>query len=58
MRPRVRASLLWGVVGLLSFLVLVQGYQLLGGRVPLSMAAGAAVVVALATVGVTYVADR
>jgi len=57
-RPRVRASLLWGLVGLLSFLVLVQGYQLVGGRLPLSLAAGAAVVVALATVGATYVADR
>ena len=31
MTPRTRASVLWGVVGALTFLVLVQGYDLLLG---------------------------
>jgi hypothetical protein len=29
--PRTKASLLWGLVGALAFLVLVQGYDLLLG---------------------------
>jgi hypothetical protein len=29
MEPAVKASLLWGLVGALSFLVLLQGYHLL-----------------------------
>jgi hypothetical protein len=29
MRPRDRAAILWGVVGALSFLVAIQGYELL-----------------------------
>jgi polyferredoxin len=32
--PRRKSALLWGVVGLLAFLVLVQGYQLLVGPTP------------------------
>lgn len=31
MRPRVKASLLWGAVGILAFLVLLQGYELWTG---------------------------
>jgi hypothetical protein len=31
MTPRTRASILWGAVGALTFLVLVQGYDLLLG---------------------------
>lgn len=30
MNPRFKASLLWGLIGALSFLVLVQGYELVG----------------------------
>lgn len=30
--PAVRSSLLWGLVGALAFLVLVQGYQLIRGE--------------------------
>ena len=30
MKPRLKASLLWGLVGALSFLVLAQGYELVG----------------------------
>jgi DNA-directed RNA polymerase specialized sigma54-like protein len=33
---RLRSALLWGAVGLFSYLVAVQSYLLLGGRVPLS----------------------
>lgn len=32
MEPRRRASLLWGLVGALSFLVLAQGYRLVTDR--------------------------
>ncbi len=28
MDPHTKSSILWGVVGLLSFLVLIQGYEL------------------------------
>jgi hypothetical protein len=59
MGARLRRSLLWGVVGALSFLVLVQGYDLLAadlgvGVVPklsVSMAVGAV------STGATYVAE-
>ena len=34
MTPRRKSALLWGAVGLLAFLVLVQGYQLLVGPTP------------------------
>jgi hypothetical protein len=32
MRPDRRAALLWGVIGALAFLVLLQGYELLADR--------------------------
>jgi len=47
---RRRSALLWGVVGLFSFLVAVQGYRLLGGRVPLSAVETLSVAVAVAAV--------
>jgi len=51
--PATRESVLWGVVAGLSFLVLVQGYELLGDeRVTVLVKAGVAVLVALAA-GVT-----
>jgi hypothetical protein len=52
--PRRKSSLLWGVVGSLAFLVLVQGYELLADR-PVGLVPKAAValvvlvVVAVAT---------
>lgn len=46
MDPGVRASLLWGVVGGLAFLVLLQGYHLVGGEfVGLGVIAGVAALV-------------
>ncbi|PSP86029.1 hypothetical protein BRC96_00370 [Halobacteriales archaeon QS_6_64_34] len=57
MDPRTKSSLLWGVVGALAFLVLLQGYELLAGqRVTLGAKAGVAVVVAVAGTLLTYVA--
>jgi hypothetical protein len=32
MNPRVKSSLLWGLVGGMAFLALVQGYHLVGGE--------------------------
>jgi hypothetical protein len=32
MEPAVKSSLLWGLVGALAFLVLVQGYQIVAGE--------------------------
>ncbi|MGM0604081.1 MAG: hypothetical protein ACQETB_00255 [Halobacteriota archaeon] len=56
MRPRTKSSLLWGVVGAMSFGVLAQGYVLVGGTVPIGswglLLGGGAV--AVATVAVTY----
>ena len=49
MHPQTKSSLLWGVVGALAFLVLLQGYELLSGqRVTLGAKFGVAVVVAAA----------
>lgn len=58
MNPRVKDAVLWGVVGFLTFLVLLQGYELLEDiRVDLVVKAGAAVVVFIATTVITYVAN-
>jgi hypothetical protein len=56
--PRVKHSLLWGVVGALAFLVLLQGYELLSGyRYDVAVKAGAALAVAAGASALTYVAD-
>jgi len=56
MNPRRTSSALWGVVGSLSFLVLVQAYRLLLGPLGVGPAvvAGVALAVAGATMGLTY----
>ena len=53
MNPRVKSSLLWGLVGALAFLVLVQGYELLTeGAVAATLKVGVAIAVGVvATVG-------
>ncbi|WP_058993910.1 hypothetical protein [Haloarcula sp. CBA1127] len=56
MDPRTKASLLWGVVGGLAFLVLIQGYELLAGT-PVSIPAKAGVAVAVG-VGATFAANH
>ncbi|EMA34275.1 hypothetical protein [Haloarcula japonica] len=56
MDPRTKASLLWGVVGTLAFLVLTQGYELLAGM-PVSIPVKAGVAVAVG-VGATFASYR
>ena len=60
MEPRTRTSLLWGVVGGLAFLVLLQGYELLADvRVTFAAKFGVALVVLVAATALTYAArDR
>jgi hypothetical protein len=56
LRPTLKASLLWGVVGGLSFLVLVQGYELLTDRaVAVGVKAGVGFAVALVASATTHV---
>ncbi|MFY4811501.1 hypothetical protein [Haloarcula argentinensis] len=55
MDPRTKASLLWGVVGGLAFLVLIQGYELLAGApVSIPAKAGVAVVVGVGATLASY----
>lgn len=57
MDPERKASLLWGVVGGLSFLVLVQGYELaVGTRVGVGSKAGIALAVAAVAALLTHLA--
>lgn len=58
MEPRTKASLLWGVIGALSFLVLIQGYELLTGeRLSFVLKFAVAGCVGAAAAGSTYVAE-
>lgn len=58
MHPRSKASLLWGVVGLLGFLVLLQGYELWTGyRYDLALKAGVAAGVGVGATGVSYLGE-
>jgi hypothetical protein len=53
--PRTKSSLLWGLVGALAFLVLVQGYDLLFGLgVGLAARFGVAAVVGVAAASLTH----
>ena len=53
MDPEVKSSLLWGMVGGLAFLVLLQGYQLFTDQfVSVELVAGVAVVVGTVTAAV------
>ncbi|MFC5368513.1 hypothetical protein [Salinirubrum litoreum] len=59
MTPRRKSALLWGAVGLLAFLVLVQGYQLLVGPTPVGFLGklALAVVVGIVAGGVSYLLE-
>ncbi|WP_135827405.1 hypothetical protein [Halorussus halobius] len=58
MRPRAKASLLWGAVGVLAFLVLLQGYELWTGyRYALAVKSGVAAGVGAAATAAAYVAE-
>jgi intracellular septation protein A len=59
MRPRVKSGLLSGLIGLLAFLALVQGYNLLTEQsVGISVAAGAALLVGVVATALSYVLER
>ncbi len=58
MRPRAKASLLWGAVGALAFLVLAQGYELLFvPGISLLLELGIAVVVWLVAGAASYLLE-
>jgi hypothetical protein len=58
MRPRVKASLLWGAIGVLAFLVLLQGYELWTGyRYALPTKLGVAVGVGTGATVASYAAE-
>ncbi|EFW90681.1 hypothetical protein ZOD2009_18345 [Haladaptatus paucihalophilus DX253] len=58
MNPRVKTSLLWGAIGVLSFLVLLQGYELISGyRYSIAVKAGATLVVAVGAPVLSYVGE-
>ena len=55
MDPTVKSSLLWGLIGGLSFLVLIQGYHLVTGEfVGARIMAGVALVVGVASAILTH----
>ena len=56
MTPRWKSSFLWGVVGALAFLVLVQGYRLVVGSFGVSVAAigGVTLLVGVTAAGLTH----
>ncbi|WP_246045657.1 hypothetical protein [Halorussus ruber] len=57
-RPRVKASLLWGLVGLFAFLVALQGYELATGyRYALTVKFGVALAVGVGATGLAYLAE-
>jgi hypothetical protein len=56
--PRTKASLLWGVVGALTFLVGIQGFRLVTGEgATLPVAVGVALLVGVTAAATTYVLD-
>ncbi|PSP61692.1 hypothetical protein BRC77_12370 [Halobacteriales archaeon QH_8_64_26] len=58
MRSRTKASLLWGLIGAMSFLVLVQAYELVGGlAVGFGTKLGVALLVAAAATSLAYAAE-
>lgn len=59
MDPDTKAAALWSVIGGLSFLVLVFAYRILTSATPdLSVVAIVAVLVAVASGGLSYYVDR
>ena len=59
-RNRVKSATLWGLVGGFAFLVLAQGYLLVGGELPFRYAGifPLAAVVALVAGGITYLTEH
>ncbi|MEF8900120.1 MAG: hypothetical protein V5A25_02695 [Halovenus sp.] len=57
--PEVEASMVWGIVGGLAFLVLVQTYHLVGGAfVGITVMAGMALLVAAVTAASAHVLQK
>jgi purine-cytosine permease-like protein len=57
--PRVKASVLWGLIGLLAFLVALQGYELITGyRYSLAVKAATALAVGVGATGASYLAEK
>ncbi|WP_435184990.1 hypothetical protein [Halobellus sp. EA9] len=56
---RTRSALLWGLVGALAFLVLVQAYRLVAGSLGLDLLSGAllALLVGAVVTAIAYVAE-
>ena len=56
MNPRQKSAILWGLVGAMAVVVAAQGYMLVGGSVPIGVAAvvGVAIGVGVVTAIVTY----
>ena len=50
MTPRRKSSLLWGLVGTLTFLVLALGYALAGGQLPVGVGGLAGIALAVGVV--------
>jgi len=48
--PRRKSSLLWGLVGTLTFLVLALGYRLVGGTLPVGVGGLAGIALAVGVV--------
>ncbi len=59
-RNRVKSAVLWGAVGGFAFLVLAQGYLLIGGELPFRYGwlFGFAAAVAVGATGITYLTER
>ncbi|MCU4740986.1 hypothetical protein OB955_13200 [Halobacteria archaeon AArc-m2/3/4] len=58
MPPRLKSALLWGAVGFMSFLVLVQGYALLEEPlVSITQGFVVALTVGVGTAGAAYVLE-
>ncbi|MDJ1432366.1 hypothetical protein [Halostagnicola sp. A-GB9-2] len=55
MNPRIKSAVLWGAVGVMAFLVLIQGYALARGPLlSITQAVPVAVLVGCGTTALTY----
>ncbi|WP_430504326.1 hypothetical protein [Haloparvum sp. PAK95] len=59
-RARLRSAALWGAAAALTFLVLAQGYLLVGGSLPIRLTGlfGLGLLVGLLAAGVTYATEH
>ncbi len=58
MHTRTKSAVLWGLVGALSFLVLLQGYEVIvDASTPLVITAAVTVVIGVLAAGLSYVVE-